>query len=101
MSKFWKKSSSEAICHPAHVPELVDLGHICALIYLEGKEQPVKASFTGHHTGFGHVTARCLLEAALHENFILADFNTYYPTSKISKVEVHECENMVDVNCPL
>lgn len=106
--KFWKKKKEESVV-PHDVPTTAhDLGCICALLYIFGKEHPVKATFVGkceldpilstfgvakHHV----VTAHEQLERALSRKFIRADFDYYYPTASIEKVELQCSEHMVQV----
>ena len=81
-------------------PMTHNVGCICALIHLYGKEEPVKATFYGcvdidpilkKHFDIVEcvvTTARQKLEDALKQPFILADFDFYYPTTAIAKVEL-------------
>jgi hypothetical protein len=118
---FWKKSEEETFApvdecldttacaeEPADLVEHKNLGCVCALIYLFGKEEPVKATFYGtcepdhmlERFGINNHrvrTAHELLEAALSKKFIRVDFDFYYPTASIEKVELQRYDHFVAV----
>jgi hypothetical protein len=118
---FWKKIEEvfapvdECLDHPACAEEPADvevehrnLGCVCALIYLFGKVEPVKATFFGtceidpvmERFGISKhrvQTAHEHLEAALQKKFIRVDFDFYYPTASIEKVELQCSDHFVAV----
>lgn len=76
-----------------------DVGSICVLIHLYGKEEPVKATFVGKFYSSGFIISpEEMFEEAIKGKFIKTDFGTYYPTADIAKIDIESPSifNLID-----